>query len=105
MSSDYHATIGDATVAGLLVQAAKVAVAEWPRLTDVSNHDYHLDRLTRTVAETLLALAAGDVERARVLIDVVEDQYIDGFVHGLVLTDDEPFSDSMMAWVAGAGAR
>jgi hypothetical protein len=53
----------------------------------------------------LAALARHDLDRARRLVGLADDQYVDAFVHGLVLTHGEPFSDlAYQALAAGEAA-
>jgi hypothetical protein len=92
VSADHQATIDHGAVAGLLVYAARVAVTEWDQLGGRGG-DYCLDSVARTVEDTLAALVAYDMDRARRLVGLAEVQYIDGFVRGLVTTHEEPFSD------------
>jgi hypothetical protein len=102
VSADHQATIDHGAVAGLLVYAAKVAVTEWDQLGGRGD-DYCLDSVARTVEDTLAALVAYDMDRARRLVGLAEVQYIDGFVRGLVITREESFSDEAFRAVRRRG--
>jgi hypothetical protein len=92
MSADYQANIHPGTAAGLLVHAAKVAVAEWEQFGGPDG-DYCLDNIARTVEDTLAALVAHDMDRARRIVDLADDSTSTPSFAAWVLTHDEPFSD------------
>jgi hypothetical protein len=74
-------------LAAQMMATAAVAVNAWPTIVD----DFHLGRMARTFAATFTALADGDLDRARRLVDLLDDQHLDGFCDGMVASHKDPW--------------